>query len=209
MSIYDHIDQMRLDALKEMGNIGAGNAATSISMMLDKKVDINVPDVKLIPLSKLWEIFEDPEEVVSGAMIGVGGDLSGAILFLMHSESIKKLLELMMLPRPEDLTQLDEITRSAIGELGNIMCSSYVVSLSNFTGMNIHSLPPNVVVDMIAAIVSEVSLITTEGDDYIILIETNMKVEDNIDISGYIIYIPDQESIMRIFKQIGLEIKDE
>lgn len=67
MSIYDHIDQMRLDALKEMGNIGAGNAATSISMMLDKKVDINVPDVKLIPLSKLWEIFEDPEEVVSGA----------------------------------------------------------------------------------------------------------------------------------------------
>ncbi|MDN5342276.1 MAG: chemotaxis protein CheC [Oceanotoga sp.] len=207
MSLYDHIDKIRLDALKELGNIGAGNSATSVSMMLDRKVDINVPDVKIISLSDLWKIFDNPEEITAGAMIGVGGDLDGAILFLMGTEDIKNLLEMMMLPKPEDLTNMDEITTSAIGELGNIMCSSYVVSLSNFTGLNIHSLPPKVVVDVLAAIVSEVSLITTDGDDYIIQIETNMKVENyNKKISGYIIYIPDQESLAKILKTMGLGI---
>ncbi|BBE31308.1 CheY-P phosphatase CheC [Tepiditoga spiralis] len=210
MSIYDRIDKVRLDALKEMGNIGAGNSATSISMMIDKKVDINVPEVKVLSLSDLWKVFKDPEEIVAGSMIGVGGDLDGAILFLMGTDSIKNMLEMMMLPKPEDLTQLDEITRSAIGEMGNIMCSSYVVALSNFTGLNIHSLPPNVVVDMITAIISEVSLLTTEGDDYIILIETDITLEDiSKNIPGYIIYIPDQASLKKVLSKIGLGIDDE
>ncbi|MDK2946540.1 CheY-P phosphatase CheC [Geotoga petraea] len=210
MSLYEKINKMHLDALKEFGNIGAGNAATSISMMLNKKTDINVPEVKLISLSDLWKIFKDPEEITAGAMIGVGGELDGAILFLMGTEDIKKVLEMMMLPKPEDLTELDEMNRSAIGELGNIMCSSYVVSLSQFTNLNIHSLPPKVVVDMIAAIVSEVSLITTDGSDYLILIETNMSVEDfEKEISGYIIYIPDEASLNKILKTMGLGIDEE
>jgi chemotaxis protein CheC len=210
MSLYEKINQMHLDALKEFGNIGAGNAATSISMMLNKKTDINVPEVKLISLSDLWKIFKDPEEITAGAMIGVGGELDGAILFLMGTEDIKKVLEMMMLPKPEDLTELNEMNRSAIGELGNIMCSSYVVSLSQFTNLNIHSLPPKVVVDMIAAIVSEVSLITTDGSDYLILIETNMSVEDfEKEISGYIIYIPDEASLNKILKTMGLGIDEE
>jgi chemotaxis protein CheC len=128
----------------------------------------------------------------------------------METEDIKKVLEMMMLPKPEDLTNLDEMNRSAIGELGNIMCSSYVVSLSKFTNLNIHSLPPKVVVDMIAAIVSEVSLITTDGSDYLILIETNMNVEDfDKEISGYIIYIPDENSLNKILKTMGLGIDEE
>lgn len=207
MSFYDNIDKTRLDALKELGNIGAGNAATSISMMLDKKVEINVPDVKLLPLSDLWTVFENPDEIASGAMIGVDGELNGSILFLINSEAIKKLLELMSMPKPEDLTMLDEMTKSAIGELGNIMCSSYIISLSNFTGFKIQSQPPNVVVDMIAAIISEVSLISTDGEDFILLIETNMKVEEfEKVISGYIIYIPDEQSLKKILKKMGLGI---
>jgi chemotaxis protein CheC len=210
MSLYDNIDKIRLDALKELGNIGAGNAATSISMMLDKKVDINVPDVTVVPMSDLWKKFINPEEITAGAMIGVEGELSGAILFLVGAEDIKKLLEMMMLPRPEDLTQLDEITTSAIGELGNIMCSSYIVSLSSFTGFNIHSMPPNVVVDMVAAVVAEVSLINSEGEDYILLIETDMKVENyGKNILGYISYIPDEKSLKQLLGKLGLGIDND
>jgi chemotaxis protein CheC len=102
------------------------------------------------------------------------------------------------------------MTRSAIGELGNIMCSSYIVSLSTFTGLNIFSMPPGVVVDMLTAIVSEVSLMNTEGEDFIIFIETSMNVGEDIgDISGYIIYIPDNESLKKILKKIGLGIDNE
>jgi Chemotaxis protein CheC, inhibitor of MCP methylation len=178
MSVFDNIDDQKLDVLKELGNIGAGNAATSISLMLGKTIKITVPSAEIIPVSELWKKFTDPEEVTSGAMVEIEGEIEGALLFLLGAEETKSLIELLMLPRPDDLTNMDELTSSAIGEIANIMCSSYIIALSNFTGINIHSMPPKVVVDMLSAIVSEVSLIITNGGDYVILIQTDILLED-------------------------------
>lgn len=205
MSIHENIDNQKLDALKELGNIGTGNAATSISMMLNKKIDITVPSVDVIPISNLWKTFETPEEVTAGSLVEIEGDLSGAILFLLGTKETKNLLELLMLPKPEDLTELDELTSSAIGEIGNIMCSSYIVAISNFTGLNIHSLPPKVVVDMLSAIVSEASLIITQGGDYIILIQTDISVEEYTEeIKGYIIYLSDEKNVKKLLESLGM-----
>ena len=190
MSVFDNIDDQKLDVLKELGNIGAGNAATSISLMLGKTIKITVPSAEIIPVSELWKKFTDPEEVTSGAMVEIEGEIEGALLFLLGAEETKSLIELLMLPRPDDLTNMDELTSSAIGEIANIMCSSYIIALSNFTGINIHSMPPKVVVDMLSAIVSEVSLIITNGGDYVILIQTDILLEELEDkVKGYLIYL--------------------
>ena len=195
MSVFDNIDDQKLDVLKELGNIGAGNAATSISLMLGKTIKITVPSAEIIPVSELWKKFTDPEEVTSGAMVEIEGEIEGALLFLLGAEETKSLIELLMLPRPDDLTNMDELTSSAIGEIANIMCSSYIIALSNFTGINIHSMPPKVVVDMLSAIVSEVSLIITNGGDYVILIQTDILLEELEDkVKGYLIYISDEKN---------------
>jgi chemotaxis protein CheC len=206
MSVFDNIDDQKLDVLKELGNIGAGNAATSISLMLGKKIKITVPSAEIIPISELWKKFTDAEEITSGAMVEIEGEIEGALLFLLGAEETKSLIELLKLPRPDDLTNLDEITSSAIGEIANIMCSSYIIALSNFTGINIHSMPPKVVVDMLSAIVSEVSLIITNGGDYVILIQTDILLEEHEDkVKGYLIYISDEENTQKILESLGMK----
>ena len=206
MSVFDNIDDQKLDVLKELGNIGAGNAATSISLMLGKTIKITVPSAEIIPVSELWKKFTDPEEVTSGAMVEIEGEIEGALLFLLGAEETKSLIELLKLPRPDDLTNLDEITSSAIGEIANIMCSSYIIALSNFTGINIHSMPPKVVVDMLSAIVSEVSLIITNGGDYVILIQTDILLEEHEDkVKGYLIYISDEKNTQKILESLGMK----
>ncbi|MDN5346393.1 CheY-P phosphatase CheC [Petrotoga halophila] len=205
MSIYDEISEQKLDALKELGNIGAGNAATAISTMLNKKIDITVPSTEIIPISELWKEFSDPEDVTTGSMVEIGGELHGAILFLLGTQETKKILELLMLPRPEDLTQIDEMTSSAIGEVGNIMCSSYISAISNFTGLNIHSLPPKITVDMLTAIVSESSLMVTEGSDFVILIRTDISIEEyEGNVKGFLIYLSDEKNIIKLLKTLGM-----
>jgi len=206
MSVFDNIDNQKLDVLKELGNIGAGNAATSISLMLGKKIKITVPSAEIIPISELWKKFTDAEEITSGAMVEIEGEIEGALLFLLGAEETKSLIELLKLPRPDDLTNLDEITSSAIGEIANIMCSSYIIALSNLTGINIHSMPPKVVVDMLSAIVSEVSLIITNGGDYVILIQTDILLEEHEDkVKGYLIYISDEENTQKILESLGMK----
>lgn len=206
MSVFDNIDDQKLDVLKELGNIGAGNAATSISLMLGKTIKITVPSAEIIPISELWKKFTDPEEVTSGAMVEIEGEIEGALLFLLGAEETKSLIELLMLPRPDDLTNMDELTSSAIGEIANIMCSSYIIALSNFTGINIHSMPPKVVVDMLSAIVSEVSLIITNGGDYVILIQTDILLEELEDkVKGYLIYISDEKNTQKILESLGMK----
>jgi chemotaxis protein CheC len=206
VSVFDNIDDQKLDVLKELGNIGAGNAATSISLMLGKTIKITVPSAEIIPVSELWKKFTDPEEVTSGAMVEIEGEIEGALLFLLGAEETKSLIELLMLPRPDDLTNMDELTSSAIGEIANIMCSSYIIALSNFTGINIHSMPPKVVVDMLSAIVSEVSLIITNGGDYVILIQTDILLEELEDkVKGYLIYISDEKNTQKILESLGMK----
>lgn len=206
MSVFDNIDDQKLDVLKELGNIGAGNAATSISLMLGKTIKITVPSAEIIPISELWKKFTDPEEITSGSMVEIEGEIEGALLFLLGAEETKSLIELLMLPRPDDLTNMDEITSSAIGEIANIMCSSYITALSNFTGINIHSMPPKVVVDMLSAIVSEVSLIITNGGDYVILIQTDILLEELEDkVKGYLIYISDEKNTQKILESLGMK----
>ncbi|HCI30102.1 MAG TPA: CheY-P-specific phosphatase CheC, partial [Fervidobacterium sp.] len=69
--MLEKLGETQLDAIKEVGNIGTGNAATALSMMLDKKVDISVPQVKVIPISKIPFLFDEPEEVVCAVKMGL------------------------------------------------------------------------------------------------------------------------------------------
>ncbi|RAO98911.1 hypothetical protein PW5551_07485 [Petrotoga sp. 9PW.55.5.1] len=208
--MYDELNEEKLDTLKEIGNIGTGNAATSISNMLAKKIDITVPSVEILPVSKLWEEFKNPEEITAGSMVEIEGDLHGAILFLLGIEETKEFLELLMLPRPSDLTQLDEMSSSAIGEIGNIICSSYISAISNFTGLNIHSMPPRVTVDMLTAIVSESSLMITGGEDFVILIRTDITIEEHSgNVKGFLIYISDEKNVEELLKTLGMGLNDD
>jgi len=204
-SVYDKMGNNHLDLLKEIGNVGAGNAATALSTMINKKVDITVPDVKVVPIAKVPFILPNPEELVVGIKMDVLGDVEMETLLIFDSKGAKELINLLMMGMVtvEDITQIGDMEKSAMKEVGNIICGSYITALANFTGLYLDPLPPDISVDMISAIISEVSLQVAYTDDRIIFIETLLNIQD-VEITGYIFMIPKGESLEKIFKSMGL-----
>lgn len=200
------LNEEQKDMLKEFGNIGAGNAVTALSMLLNTKVTINVPGVEIIPLAKLPLYFEDPYELVAGAAMHASGDAEGTFLLILDSEATKRVLEILLGTPPASLTELSEMEQSALGEIGNIMCGSYLVALSNFTNLNLESTPPVVLVDMISGIVTEAALVTVgkEFEDNIILVETEMSADVfSRSVRGMIFFIPGPGALERILEAMG------
>ncbi|MDK2864344.1 MAG: chemotaxis protein CheC [Thermotogota bacterium] len=194
------------DMLKELGNVGAGNAVTALSMLLNTKVLISVPGVDIVPFAKVPLHFDDPYELVVGVAMHAKGDAEGTFLLILDLEASKKILEILLGAAPASLTELGEMETSALGEIGNIMCGSYLVALSNFTNLNLESSPPVVLVDMISGIVAEAALMTIgeEYEDNVIFVETEISADVFSDkVKGMIFFIPGPGSLTRIFKAMG------
>jgi len=197
------ISERQKDLLKEIGNIGTGNAATAISFMINRKVEISVPEVEVVPVSQVIFVAQDPEEVVVGVKMPVRGDLEGDVLLIMGSIVAKKIAEILLGSAPEDLLQIDEFSLSALKEVGNIMCGTYVSALANFLDLKIETLPPDLVVDMISAIFAEVSIQDVEGEEEVVLVETLLRIEGE-ELTSYMMLIPKPGFLNKIFERMGV-----
>ena len=197
------ISEKQKDLLKEIGNIGTGNAATAISFMINRKVEISVPEVEVVPVSRVIFVAQDPEEVVVGVKMPVSGDLEGDVLLIMGSSVAKKIVEMLVGSAPEDLLQIDEFSLSALKEVGNIMCGTYVSALANFLDFKIETLPPDLVVDMISAIFAEVSIQDVEGEEEVVLVETLLRIEGE-ELTSYMMLIPKPGYLNKIFERMGV-----
>jgi chemotaxis protein CheC len=200
----DSINSMKLDVLKEIGNIGAGNAATSLSTMLSKEVEIEVPQVNLVELPDLFNYLKSPEEIVASTIVGIKGDAPGKMLMNFDSASTKHLISLLTGESPEDITSMNEMQSSVISEIGNILCSTYVISLSNFTSLFLETEVPILVVDMFAAIISETSMMAATDYDDVLMIETTLKIRNGKDLNGFLTMFPQPGSLEKIFQKLGM-----
>ncbi len=204
--MFEKLTNTQLDAIKEVGNIGTGNSATALSTMLDKKVDISVPSVKVVPISKIPFLFENPEEVVAAVRMELREDITGQILLIFSPKTVKVLAKLFIGMEPEDITQLDDFTSSMLKEIGNIMCGSYVNALATFMNMFINPEPPDLTVDMISAVMAEVSLpMAFSGEENILLVETLIKIEGvDEELYGYLLLLPSSESLEKLLNALGM-----
>jgi len=205
MALFENLNESHIDLFKEIGNIGAGNAATSLSMMMNTKIEISVPSAVIVPISKISEVFENPEEIVTGVRMRLKGEISGFILFVIDSNGTKKILEKLVGYSPDNLLSIDEMSKSALLELGNIVCGSYIIALSNFSGLNTNSHVPELTVDMITAIVAETCLDLMDYEDYTLIIETDIIIE-NENIKAFLMFLPESDSMRKILKKMGMEV---
>ncbi|HOA17171.1 MAG TPA: CheY-P phosphatase CheC [Fervidobacterium sp.] len=204
--MLEKLGEKQLDAIKEVGNIGTGNAATALSMMLDKKVDISVPQVKVIPISKIPFLFDEPEEVVCAVKMGLREEMSGEILLIFEAQTVKIIAKALTGIEINDITVLDDFTSSMLKEIGNIMCGSYVTSLAAFTNLFINPEPPELTTDMISAIMSEISIpMAMAGEENIMLIETKIQIEGvDEELTGYLLLVPSVESLDKLLRALGM-----
>ncbi len=199
----EQVSEVYFDVLKEIGNIGAGNATTALAQLLQCKVDMKVPQVKLLQFKELGSLMGGEEQVMIGIYLAVEGDITGSIMFIMTNDTGKHLTEKLM-GMKSDSDQFNEMELSALREVGNIITGSYLNSLSMMTNLKIYPSVPELCIDMAGAILSVPAIeFGTIGDD-ILLIQTQFL--DEVELNGYFILIPDLESYEKILSSLGITL---
>jgi len=197
------LSEKQLDLLKEIGNIGTGNAATALSTLTGKRIEITVPSAKIVPIERIIFMFEQPEDIIIGIRMTVKGDIDLDVLLVLDRRAGKKILTDLLGSPCEDITQLDEMSSSALREIGNIMCGSYITALAEFTQLYLDPLPPELSVDMLVAIVSEAVLSRADYEDSAIFVETELSVEDVKSATSQMFLIPGRGSLEKLFSRVG------
>lgn len=199
----DRLNPLQLDALKELGNMGAGNSATALSQIISKKIDMSVPRVKVYSIYEIPELFGGSENIVVGVLLRMFGDMQGSLMFLLDEESARKLLSDMMLGQ-EVGNLTDELPMSAMMEVGNIISSSYLNALSFFSNLTIIPSTPAFAYDMAGAILGTILYEVSELSDQVLLIETDF-LGNGEAIRGHFFVLPDLPSLGILLKAVGVE----
>ena len=200
----EEVNNRYFDVLKEIGNVGAGNAMTAIASMLGIRIDMNVPKVELLEVSKLGSAICPEEEIIVGIFLEVQTDINGSMMFLMKMDSARFLVNKLMGRNTEDEKEFDEMDLSALKEIGNIIAASYLNALSVMTNLMITPSIPYIAVDMAASILSVPAISFGQFGDNALLIQTEFG--DDVMISGYFILMPEQDSYEKILTALGLSL---
>jgi len=212
MNFIDKISSIHLDILKEIGNIGAGNAATALSKLLNKKIDMQVPAVRIVSLDEMMNINGGAENVVAGVFLRIEGAAPGSMFFILPTEQAAHFIEQMI---GDDSFSFDsepysELGLSALQELGNILSGSYLSALSDFTNLSLYPSVPALSIDMIGAIISYGLIELSHISDYAIVIDTELNEDEEKEesVKGHFFLLPDPDSFAPIFNALGVQLDD-
>lgn len=202
----DQLNDMQYDVLKEVGNIGAGNATTALSKMLNMKMDMSVPKVALVPFNEISELMGDEDQTVVGILLGIEGDIDGMMMFLFDTKSAHHLVNtLMMADREQGVendTAFSEMEMSALNEIGNIVSGSYLTAISSLTNLKMISTVPSMTIDMIGALLSVPASEFGKYGDKLLLIQSQFGEMDFV--TGYFLMIPELESYEILLGSLGV-----
>jgi len=202
---YNELNEIHIDVLKEIGNIGAGNAATSLSQMLSKRIDMNVPEVSILKYNDAIESIGGAENVVVGILVSFSGDIDGVILFLLKKEFVHLILNSLMGTELCNFEEISEMELSALSEIGNIMVSSYVNSIATLSNMTIDITVPSLNIDMAGALLDAVAAEFAEVADKVIFIKEKYFYGEETIYSNMLL-LPSMSSLNKLIKGFGIEI---
>ena len=200
---YEDLNAMQIDVLREVGNIGSGNATTALSSMVGKMIDIEVPRVEVLDFNEAINAVGGPEKVIAGILIRINGDIEGMIMFLFEQNLIALIEETFFGQAPKDIFSLSEAENSALNEMGNIMAGSYVNAIAQLAGMTIDIEVPVMTVDMLGAIMSVPAIEMGEMGDKLLFIDNNMII-DNTSIQSKMLLLPTIDSLDNLLGKLGV-----
>jgi len=202
---FTELSCMQLDALREIGNIGSGNAATALAQMVQAKIDMSVPEVNILPFNDVPKLVGGADVAVCGLYFAVSGSITGSILFMLPIERAGLLVD-MILGRTGGETGagiLGDMESSVIMEVGNIISATYLNALSHFTKLTMLTSVPALAADMAGAILNGVLAQVGGVVDDVLVLKTMFTREDQ-DIVGHFFMMPDSESLSTILQALGV-----
>ena len=198
---YDDLSPVQLDVLKEIGNIGSGNAATAL---LGRSIDMQVPQVRLMDVADAIESLGSPDKLVVGILIRLKGDADGMIMFLLEEAFAKTIVTGIMGERSFSLYEMSADDISVLSEIGNIMGGSYVNAIANLSGMVIDMSVPALTTDMLGAIMTVPATELSEAYERVLMISEQFLI-DSVEIQSDMLLIPTVESLRTLLGKLGVE----
>ncbi|AGA70265.1 chemotaxis protein CheC, inhibitor of MCP methylation [Desulfitobacterium dichloroeliminans LMG P-21439] len=196
------INQIQLDALREVGNIGSGHAATALSTMLNRRIDMSIPEVRAIEFDRAPAVIGNIEVPQAVIYVKVEGDAPGKAVFFFPLQSAEILVQALFGTNESFNLFENEMAQSAMKEVGNIMVSSFLVALTQFSGIPLQPSVPALAVDMVGAIFDAILLEDGVLEDTVLFINTQLSGLPQIE--GKFVFLPDEGSLSKLLGAIGV-----
>ncbi len=200
----ENLNAAQLDTLKEIGNIGQGNAASAMADMMGKFVDVSVPVVRLLNFEDTVNFIGGAENTVIGIVFTLSGDINGMLLHVLKESVANTILHTVTGTENKELTDFSEMDMSCLQEIGNILAGSYINAIASLTGLSINISVPNVMVDMAGAILSIPAVEFAKIGNKVLLIDDNFII-DKTELLSDILLVPDVKSLSVLFSKLGVE----
>lgn len=201
---FDRMTDIQRDAFKEVSNIGMGHAATALSQMIGKQIDLFVPKVMVIPIVEVPACLGGAETMMTGVFLRILGDARGSIMLLFPEASACNLSN-VLLNRNHASLETNEETVSTLKEVGNILASAYLNALGSLLGRTLIPSVPCLAYDMAGALVDTVLIDLGRRGDLALMVETEFGGEAGSDqsIRGHFFLIPDPETFETFLRVAG------
>ncbi|WP_313468946.1 chemotaxis protein CheC [Carnobacterium sp.] len=191
---------LELDALKEIINIGGGNAATSLSQLIEKPVNMTVPVIEMLDYADVYEHIMPEETVVKAVVTKMLGDAEGIFLFTVDQEASENIVTMMM---PEGVAYSEQLADSALQELVNILVNSFLNAVIKLLDIHLVTSVPLLTKDMFGAIMSSVYLEQGQYEEHVMIIKNEFYYAgDRLESSLY--FVPKPGILEELFKLIGV-----
>ena len=203
MKNYEDLNVLELDTIREMGSIGTGNAATALSSMLGCEVRIDMPEVRIMGYNEAIDWIGGPEVITAGVLVHMSGELNGIMLSVQQMEFVNLVLQRMVGRTVQEYEQLDDLDRSALVEVGNIMISTFINALSSLAEITTRLTVPAFAVDMQGAILTVPMAEFGGQSDYIMTIGANFICAGKA-VPCQLLLSPDIRSLNFLLKKLGV-----
>jgi len=201
---FSEINETHIDVLREIANIGSGNAASSLSRMIGHKVNISIPDIGILGFNEAYEALGGPEAIMVGTLLMLRDGLDGMIMFLLPIEVVCDLVNMLMFTEIKSYDEIDDMGFSVINEVSNIMSASFVTAISDMTDISIDISPPEAALDMLGSIMSVPSIYFAKMSDTLLLIQNELEIEGK-KTSASVLLLPDMPSLTKLMASLGIE----
>jgi len=201
---FSDINELHIDVLREIANIGSGNAASSLSRMLGHTVNISIPDIGIRGFNETYEVLGGVETVMVGTLLMLSGGIKGMMMFLLPVEVVCELVNMLMFTDIKSHEEIDEMGYSVVNEVSNIMSASFVTAISDMTDLMIDISPPEATLDMLGSIMSVPSIYFAKMSDSLLLIQNELEIEGK-KASASVLLLPDMPSLEKLMTSLGIE----
>jgi len=199
----EDLNPFHLEVLREVGNIGVGNAVTSLAQMLSKKVNMDVPEAGILELQDVITLIGGEEDVIVCVEQLIEGDTPAILLFILNEESAMCLTDLLLGRERGSTTSIGEMEESLLKEVGNILSGSILNALSEMTGLVFVPSVPAFAHDMMGAVLSSALIEGGYYSDKVLVVETRF-FESATEIKGYFFILPQKEVVEKILSALGV-----